>query len=60
MVTKERVLESLKDLPDEFSIDELVERLIFIQQVENGLAQAERGEVLTTEEMKAKLSRWSK
>lgn len=43
MLTKEKLIESIKDFPDEFFIDDLVERLIFIQKVEKGLEQGERG-----------------
>ncbi|AQG81373.1 hypothetical protein [Spirosoma montaniterrae] len=58
MLTKEKLLESIRDFPTEFSIDDLVERLIFVQKVENGIAQGERGEVYTTEELKGKLAKW--
>lgn len=58
MLTKEKLIDSIKDFPDEFSIDDLVERLVFVQKVENGIAQGERGDVYSTEELKAKLSRW--
>ena len=58
MLTKEKLLESIKDFPSEFSIDELVERLIFVQKIETGIAQGERGETYTTEQLKGKLSKW--
>jgi predicted transcriptional regulator len=59
MLTKEKVIDSMRDFPGEFSIDELVDRLVFIQKIEEGVVQGERGEVMTTEELKRKLSRWS-
>lgn len=59
MITKANVLESLKDIPEEFSLDELIDKLIFIQKVEEGLAQSNRGEVHTEEEAKAMLKKWS-
>ncbi len=58
MLTKEKLLESIRDFPSEFSIDDLVERLIFVQKVETGIAQGERGETLTTGQIKGKLSKW--
>jgi hypothetical protein len=51
MLTKEQVTDALIDLPGQFTLDELVDRLIFIQKVEEGLKQSERGEVYySTEE----------
>ena len=58
MLTKEKLLDSIKDFPSEFSIDDLVERLVFVQKIENGIAQGERGETYTTEQLKGKLSKW--
>ena len=58
MLTKEKLLDSIKDFPSEFSIDELIERLIFVQKVENGIAQGERGETYTTGQLKDKLVKW--
>lgn len=40
MLLKEKVLKSINDLPDEFSIDELVEQLIIFEKIEIGLKQA--------------------
>jgi predicted transcriptional regulator len=58
MLTKEKLMDSIKDFPSEFSIDELVERLVFVQKIEDGIAQGERGETYTTEELKGKLAKW--
>ncbi|MEL6534598.1 MAG: hypothetical protein AAFQ98_04260 [Bacteroidota bacterium] len=60
MISKTSVLSSLKDLPEQFSIDELMEKLILIQKVEEGRQQAKAGDVYTTEEAKAMLKEWSK
>lgn len=58
MLTKEKLLDSIKDFPFEFSIDELVERLVFVQKVEQGIAEGERGETYSTGQLKEKLSKW--
>jgi len=58
MITKAKLIASLQDLPEEFSIDELIERLIVIQKIEEGQKQAREGRTNTTEEAKQKLSKW--
>ena len=43
MLIKTKVLKAIKQLPDEFSIDEMVDRMILLEKIEIGIAQAERG-----------------
>jgi predicted transcriptional regulator len=51
MLTKTKLRAEIENFPDEFSIDELVERLIFIEKVENGLKQSEAGNIVSEEEL---------
>ena len=41
MVTKDQVIKSLKDMPDQFSIDELMDKLILLQKIENRIRAIE-------------------
>lgn len=58
MLTKEKLLATIKELPDEFSVEELFERIILLQKVEIGLEQSKKGEGFTTAEARKKLQRW--
>ena len=60
MVTKDQVIKSLKDMPDQFSIDELMDKLILLQKMKIGLEQLKKGEVYSTQEAKEMLKQWSK
>ncbi|MCE2893542.1 MAG: hypothetical protein LW721_03825 [Flammeovirgaceae bacterium] len=55
---KTTVIESINKLPDEFSIDEIVERLIIIEKIEKGRQDVRDGKVNTQDQAKAKLSKW--
>lgn len=57
-MTKEQVIFSLQDLPDSFEPEQLIERIIALQKMEEGLAQVQRGETVTVEEAKARLAKW--
>lgn len=60
-MNKTTVIETLEKLPNEFSTEELLERLLFIDKVERGMKAAEEGRTLTLEEAKARMSaKWSK
>lgn len=54
-MTKERVIETLGTLPDQFSIEELVEKLLFIDKVEQGIKQADEGKTISLDEAKKRL-----
>lgn len=55
MITKDKAIEAIKSLPDEFSIEELMDRLILLNKIETGIRQAEQGETYTAEEAKKML-----
>ncbi len=60
MLSKSTVQKSIESLPQEFSIDELIEQLIFIEKVEEGLQQSRDGNVISHEDVKNLISKWSK
>jgi hypothetical protein len=60
MISKENLLSTLKDMPDRFSIDELIERVILLQKIDVGLEQSKNNQTLTTEQAKARLGKWLK
>jgi len=41
MLTKDKVIASIKDLPEKFSVDELIDRIIFLQKIDTGLRQSQ-------------------
>ena len=51
MLTREKVIKSIQDLPDSFTIDDLIDRLIFVEKVEQGLKQSAEGKVVPHEEL---------
>jgi len=59
-MTKDKVIEAVKELPHEFDLDELIERLIFIDKVEKGFQQLDKGETKTHEEAKSTIKSWQK
>lgn len=58
MITKAKLKEQIKNLPDEFSIDELVERLILVGKIEQGNNQSENGEVISESDLDNDIKKW--
>ena len=57
---KTQLLHSINDLPEEFSIDELIEHLLVIEKIEKGRLQIKEGKINTEDQAKKKLSKWLK
>jgi len=60
MLTKEKLNKSIINLPDSFTIDELIDQLIFIEKVEEGIRQSDEGKVVSNDDVKLMIDRWSK
>ena len=59
-MTKEKVQEALDDLPNEFTLDELMERLMLLQSFEQGQQQYREGRTLSHEDVGKRLEKWLK
>ena len=57
-MTKEQILEAVHQLPDNFELEDLFERLLLIKRIEEGVRQSDNGETLTEAEARNYLSRW--
>ena len=60
MLTKDKIKKSIDSLPDNLTVDQVIDRIIMLDKIEQGLKDVEAGNVFTTEEAKAKLSKWLK
>ncbi len=58
MLSKEKVLDAVKNLPERFSLEDLFERIILLQKIEIGLEQSRNGQVYSTQEAREKLKKW--
>jgi len=58
MISKKSVIQGLEQLPDHFSVDDLLERLLLIEKIETGIQQSKNKETLSTEEARKKLDKW--
>jgi predicted transcriptional regulator len=60
MLTKQLLIQTIDKLPGSFTIDELLDKLIFIEKVNEGLRQSEHGKTVSKKEAEKKLSKWLK
>ncbi|AVR44995.1 hypothetical protein C7S20_06755 [Christiangramia fulva] len=60
MLTKEVLKKHIESFPEEFSIDQLVERLIIIEKINNANKQSEGGEVISETDLNKAVEQWFK
>lgn len=58
MLTKEMVMDQLKDLPEKFSLDELMEKLLFLYKLETALEQSKNKQTISHEAVKEQFKKW--
>ncbi len=58
MITKEKLKKHIESFPDELSIDELIDRLVFFEKLEERIAQSELGETISEDVVKEEMKSW--
>ncbi len=59
-MTKTQLINAIENLPDNLTIDQVIDRIIFIDKVQKGLDDSINGRINTKEEAKQKLNKWLK
>lgn len=60
MITKTKLINSLDNLPENLTIDQVIDHIIFVEKVQKGISDSENGRINTKEEAKQKLNKWLK
>jgi len=55
---KEDVIEAMRELPQNFELESLLEKLVFIEKVEKGLLQLEQGFTISHDVVKEMSKQW--
>ncbi len=59
-LSKKSVLERIKNMPDHFSVDELLESMTVLCKVERGMAEMAANKGVSAAEARKKLAKWLK
>ncbi len=55
---RDKAIDTVKELPKEFELDELLEKLVFVEKVEQGLTQLKRKETVSHSKVKERVKKW--
>ncbi len=60
MLTKEKIHFTIDSLPDNLTIDQVIDQMILLDKIEQGIKDIDEGKVYSTEAVKEKLKKWLK
>ena len=53
--SRDRMIEALRELPPDATVDDAIERLVFLAKIDAGLAELDRGKGIPHDEVKRRL-----
>jgi len=60
MITKEKLIKHVNRFPAELSIDELIDRLIFVEKLEKRLELSKKNETISEQVVENEMKEWFK
>jgi hypothetical protein len=57
-MNKDKAMNKVKELPQEFELEDLLEKLVFAQKMEDGLQQLKEGKTIPHEKVKEMVKKW--
>lgn len=60
MINKTQLINAIEKMPDNLTIDQVIDRIIFMDKVQKGLDDSANGRINTKKEAKQKLNKWFK
>ena len=54
-ITRDRMVEAIRELPADATIDDAIERLVFLAKIEEGLEQLDKGQGIPHDEVTRRL-----
>ncbi len=60
MLLKKQTIEAIENLPNVTSVEDLMERIVFIQKIKQGIADVEQNNIVSEEKVDFLIEKWSK
>jgi translation initiation factor 2B subunit (eIF-2B alpha/beta/delta family) len=60
MLLKKQIIEAVENMPNESSMEDLIERIIFIQKIEQGITDVQQNNVVNEDKIDYLIDEWSK
>lgn len=60
MTTKEKMVHVVADLPDDATIEDAMDGLLFLAKIEHGIEQADAGQTIPHAQVRERMTKWLK
>ncbi|MDP2688232.1 MAG: hypothetical protein Q8O62_13485 [Aequorivita sp.] len=60
MITKAALKKHIENFPEEFTIDELIERILFIEKLEKRIQKSNENDVVSEQKLENDMKQWFK
>ena len=60
MLSKKSIQKQIQNLPDEISLEDLIDQLIFLDKIEKGIEDVKANRTISNDEMKKEIDSWFK
>ncbi len=60
MITKTQIIDSLSNLPENLTIDQVIDHLVVVEKIQKGLEDSANGRAYNKHQAKDKLKKWLK
>ncbi len=57
-MTKQALIQALNEMPENISVDELMEKAVLLEKVEKGITQSDLNNTVSHEDARQRLSKW--
>lgn len=58
MLTKEIIHSTIESLPDNYTIEQVIEEMILLNKIDQGLTDVQEGRIFTQHQANKKLNKW--
>jgi hypothetical protein len=59
-IVKENMIKIIEEQPDDSSFDEILRELAFAEMIDKGLEDSKKKRIISNEDMKREIEKWSK
>ena len=59
-IVKENMIKIIEEQPDDSSFDEILRELAFAEMIDKGLGDSKKKRIISNEDMKREIEKWSK
>ncbi len=58
MLSREQIIDTLKKMPEQVTLDDVLDSIILLEKIERGLEQSINGQITSDEQLEEKLPEW--